>query len=401
MTLIGLDLNATRARAIQGENPGAGPHVPLALPLDGDERELPLALSLEERRPRIGRAGASLCRRSPHLACVDFLPYLGDSRLWIGGRHRLDAAGALALVCAHLQQRFGRAEGVAVAVPAYFSAVQTALLADVAGRARWRLLGSVPAPVAAALAAQVYLPWSGQAALIDLDGAALILSAVAVQDDRVHLRHVHLVPRLGRGVWLGRLLDGAALRCIRLSRRDPRESAETEQALFDQLSAVLDSGGDESAEMVLQTPHWYQHLQFAPGELPAICAPLVQRTLAEIRRFLADISELDTIGAVLLTGPAARLPGLRAAIEELIHQPDNMPPLDEENDDFGEGLIEDNGLPARVHVLDDDALARAAFDVAVRQRRGDLPHGHLDGIALPRSAAEDRGPTRLPFRGAS
>ncbi len=98
MTLIGLDLNASRARAIQGENHGSGPHIPMALPLDGNERELPLALSLEERQPRVGRAGAGLCRKSPHLACLDFLPYLGDSRIWSAGRHRLDAAGALALL---------------------------------------------------------------------------------------------------------------------------------------------------------------------------------------------------------------------------------------------------------------------------------------------------------------
>lgn len=401
MTLIGLDLNATRARAIQGENAGAGAQAPLALLLDGNERELPLALSLEERHPRVGRAGASLCRRSPHLSCVDFLPHLGEDRVWIGGRHQLDAAGAWALVCTHLHQRFGRAEGVTVALPAYFHAAQTALLADGAGRARLRLLGSVPAPLAAAWAAHGYLPWSGQAVVLDVDGHALTLSAVAVRDDQLHLRHVHLVPRLGRGVWLGRLLDGAALRCIRLSRRDPRESAETEQALFDQLAAVLDGGGDEPAEMVLQTPHWYQHLHFAPAELSAICAALVQRTLAEIQQLLADIADWDAMGAVLLTGPAARLPGLTAAIEEMILPPDAMPPLDEDNADFGEGLIEDNGLPARIHVLDDDAVARAAFDLALRQQRGDLPRGHLDGIALPSRAADDRGPTRLPFRGAS
>ena len=82
MTLIGLDLNATRARAIQGEHHGSGPLIPLGLPLDGNERELPLALSLEERHPQVGRAGAGLCRRSPHLACLDFLPYLGDDRTW-------------------------------------------------------------------------------------------------------------------------------------------------------------------------------------------------------------------------------------------------------------------------------------------------------------------------------
>src|SRR5579864_1970935 len=144
MTLIGLDLNATRARAIQGENHGSGPHVPHGLSLEGNERELPLALSLEERQPRVGRVGAGLCRRSPHLACLDFLPHLGDDRMWHVGRHRLDAAAALALVCDHLQRRIGRAEGVTVALPAYFSAAQASLLAHVAGRARWRLLGSVP-----------------------------------------------------------------------------------------------------------------------------------------------------------------------------------------------------------------------------------------------------------------
>jgi hypothetical protein len=402
MTLIGLDLNATRARAIQGENPGSGPHIPLGLSLEGNERELPLAVSLEERQPRVGRAGVGLCRRSPHLACMDFLPYLGEDALWDGGRHRLDAAAALALVCEHLQRRIGRAEGVTVALPAYFNAAQAALLADVAGRARWRLLGSVPSPIAVALASHEHLPWSGQAVVIDIDGYALTLSSVTVRDDRMRLLHVHPALRLGRGVWLGRLLDGAALRCIRLSRRDPRELAETEQALFDQLAAVLDSGaGEESAHLILQTPHWYQHLKFSPAELSVLCAPLVQRTLAELHQFLAEVADLGSVGAVLLTGAAARLPGLAAAVEQLLHQPDTAPAVEEESDDFGEALIERDMLAARVHALDDDAVARAAFDLALRQHRGDLPRGHLDCASVRGSAADDHGPTRLPFRGAS
>jgi hypothetical protein len=404
MTLIGLDLNATRARAIQGENHGSGPYVPLGLPLDGNERELPLALSLEERQPRVGRAGVGLCRRSPHLACLDFLPYLGGDHLWDSGRHRLDAAGAFALVCDHLQRRIGRAEGVTAAVPAYFSAAQAALLTNMAGRARWRFFGSLPSPVAVALAAHEHLPWSGQAVVIDLDGYALTLSAVAVHNDMARVLHVQPATQLARGVWLCRLLDCAAMRCIRLSRRDPRESAESEQALFDQLATLLDKRlGDEPAEMVLQTPHWYQHLRFTPSDLLAFCAPLVQRVLGELQQFLADISEFGTVGAVLLTGPAARLPGLAASVNELI-QPAEVEPLDDEDSaDFGEDLIEDNILSARIHVLDDDAVARAAFDLALRQHRGDLPRGHLDCAPLPGSsaadAANDRGPARLFFRG--
>lgn len=401
MPLIGLDLNSTRARAIQGEHHGSGPHIPLGLPLDGNQRELPLAVSLEERQPRVGRAGAGLCRRSPHLACLNFLAYLGDDRTWASDRHRLDAAGAFALVCEHLQRRLGRAEGVTVALPAYLSAAQAALLANVAGRARWRLLGSVPVPVVVALAAHEHLPWSGLAIVVDLDDHALTLSAVAVRDDMVRVPHSQTLPHLARGVWLCRLLDGAALRCVRLSRRDPRESAEIEQVLFDQLAAVLDIRvGDEPAEMVLQTPHWYQHLKFSSAELSAFCAPLVRRTLVEMQQFLDAVVALGPVGAVLLTDSAARLPGLAAALDDLILRPSAEPPAREEQADFGEDLIEDNMLSARVHVLDDDAVARAAFDLAVRQHRGELPRGHLDSVSLPGSAAVgDQGPARLHYRG--
>jgi hypothetical protein len=413
MTVIGLDLNATRVRAIQGENAGSGPHVPLGLPLEGNERELPMAVSLEERQLRVGRAGVGLCRRSPHLACMDFLPYLGDDRVWNSGRHRLDAAAAVALVCAHLQRRIGRAEGVTVALPAYFSVAQAALLANLAGKAKWRLLGSVPSPVAVALAAHEHLPWSGHAVIVDVDGHALTFAAVAVDSDMVRVLHVHIAPHLGRSVWLCRLLDRAAVRCIHLSRRDPRESADTEQALFDQLAVLLDTDvGQESAMMVLQTPHWYQHLKFSPAELTAFCAPLVQRTLAEMQHFLADIAPFDPspeqggmagrVGAVLLTASAARLPGLAAAVGQALQPDDAEPPDEEENADFGAGLIEENALPARIHVLDDDAVARAAFDLALRQHRGDLPRGHLDCASLPGSsfdAAGDRGPARLHYRG--
>ncbi len=397
MPLIGLDLNATRARAVQGENTGPGPHLPVGLPLNGNERELPLAVSLEERQPRVGWAGVGLCRRSPHLSCMDFLPFLGEDRVWKAGRHRLDASSGLGLVCEQLQRRIGRAEGVTVALPAYFNSAQAALLADVAGRARWRLLGSVPSSIAVALAAHERLPWSEQAIVVDLDGHALTFSAVSVRDDRVRMLHVHPVPRLGRGVWLNRLLDGAALRCIRLSRRDPRELAETEQALYDQLVAMLDSHmSAEPVQLVLQTPHWYQHLKFTPEELSALCAPLVQRALAELHPFLAEVAHLGSIGAVLMTGPAARLPGLATAVEGLVYQPEAEPEIEAE-DDFGEGLIEDEMLTARVHVLDDDAVARAAFDLSLRQHRGDLPRGHLESASVPGSAADDRGPTRLPF----
>ena len=51
MSLIGLDLNASRARAVAGPRSQALS----LLCLDGDQVELPLALSLEEKHPLVGR----------------------------------------------------------------------------------------------------------------------------------------------------------------------------------------------------------------------------------------------------------------------------------------------------------------------------------------------------------
>src|SRR6185437_864542 len=110
-----------------------------------------------------------------------------------------------------------------------------------------------------------------------------------------------------------------------------------------------------------------------------------------------------SVGAVLLTGSAARLPELTAAMDHLILSPECEPSADEDNPDFGEDLVEQSVYSARLHVLDEDAVARAAFELALRQHRGELPRGHLDAAPLPGSGASDaladRGPARLHYRG--
>src|SRR5262245_50954070 len=96
---IGLDLNATRARAVVG----AIETQPRALALEGQSEELPLALSLENRHIDVGSPGLALCRRLPHLACLEFLGCLGTAQQWSVGRHRLDASRALSLVFDHMK----------------------------------------------------------------------------------------------------------------------------------------------------------------------------------------------------------------------------------------------------------------------------------------------------------
>src|SRR5262249_6573184 len=119
MILLGLDLNATCARAVQGP---VG-EFPLALPLDPPGQDLPMVLSLEKHPPKVGRFGQRLLRDQPHLTCTDFLAQLGatgaGARRWQAGRHQFDSSQALTVVWQKLAPACGRAKGVVLSLPSY------------------------------------------------------------------------------------------------------------------------------------------------------------------------------------------------------------------------------------------------------------------------------------------
>ncbi len=396
MTLVGLDLDATRARAVAGPAPSAAAVLRLGEPSQGhgrqadrarnEDADLPLAVSLEGRRPQVGRAALNLCRRLPDCACLDFLPHLGGPRVWVAGRHCLDATGALGLAFEHLARGFGKSHGVMVALPTYLVEDQVALLAQRAEKARWRLLGTVSGPLAAARAAQDHLPWAGLALVLDVDGHALTWSAVAVGNDSARLVASQSAPHLARGAWLGRLMAGIARRCIRQSRRDPCESAEAEQNLYDQLLHLLEAPpvGDQRADLALQAGTWYQRLSFQGAELAALCEPLVRQTLARLDDLLQSLAGRSPVGVMVLTPAAAHLPGLAAALQaasrERQRSEEAVRPADE---DFGEGLLQEDAGSGHLHVLGPDAVARAAHELAVLVHRGDLPATHLESVPLP------------------
>jgi FHA domain len=400
MTLIGLDLSSTRLRAVQGPPQ----NVPMILPLSADHDELPLALSLEDRAPAVGAAGTALRRQKPYLACLDFLGHLGTRKEWTSGHHRLDALQALHHVFQHLHATLGPARGVLAALPAYFTDTQQALVTHLAAKLRWRWLGSVPAPLAAAYAAQEQLPFRGVAVVVDLDGHALTFTAVAVDSHRMRYLDVQSAPQLAEPVWLVQLLNRVADRCIRRTRRDPRELAATEQDLYDQLTHVLAANpADKLIELVLQTPHWYQNLMLQHDDLRVFCESLVRQAVAEWRLFRETLHVHGRFTSLLFTAPAARLPGLVAGLQAALAEPEPAAEsADDEEEDFGANLLRfhdggDTGTP--VHVLTADAIGRAAHHLLARMQRGELPRGHLDSIRLPTAHGDDLGPPRLQYRG--
>ncbi len=396
--LVGLDLNGTRARAMQGTNPA----VPQVLPLDGAYLDLPMILSLQGRKPLVGRAGSALCRQSPHLTCSNFLPYLGEARTWSIGRHKIDAGRAMQLVFERLLASCQTAQGVVAALPAYISPTQAALLAPLADKARFPLLGSVRMPLAAAYSAFASEAWSGPALVFDIDEHALTATTVVADGEHLWVQNSVAWTTSSLRAWQNRLLDGISERCIHQCRRDPRESPLAEQSLFEQIEAALDAWSHgKVVELHVQTSTWYHNLLFRPEEIQALCQRVVQQALEQVQ------TQIPTLGVrrILISRAAARMPGLTPALEEWLRRSAGAvveaTPVEEASDDFGMDLIPGGNEPLRVTLLPPDAAARAAHALAMHIQRSALPRGHFDhSLAAPKTqgAPQSQPQARPSFR---
>jgi len=408
MNVLGLDLNSTRLRAVSAPTG----EFPVLLPLCPPLGEFPLAISLEGHAPEAGPPGQRLCRRLPHLACCNFLPHLAQpadsARKWVAERYALDSEQALSLVLQRLQPVWMTAGGAVLSLPVYLTRPQVDLLTALADQVRLPLLGTVTAPLAAALAAHAERAWFGTAVVVDADDHALTLGVVAARDGQANLLDAWSMPHLGVKWWKERLLDALADQCVLQSRRDPRDAPLAEQALYEQLEDVFEAcRHGRMASVAFQTATWYQNLVLRPDQPVAFCGALVSQALAEIETLLTSPWPDGPPAVIVFTASAGRLPGLTAAVESRL---DDLAPVADAlgrratlplTEDFGEGLLEeDPEIPAGLFMLSPDAQARAAHVLAGAFERGDLPCGHLERSApLPLPQAVDAGPARLHYRG--
>jgi hypothetical protein len=410
MTLVGIDLNATRALAVAGPSLHEFGQIQLDAPYD----DLPLALSLEDRTPRVGHAGLALARLRPHSCCCDFLSYLGTDKIWSSNHHHLDADQALTLVFRHLANVLSglgwtqpsSTGGLALSLPGWMDPTHVTHLTRLAIDSRLPILGTVSAPLAAILASPILAGEMGELLLvIDVDNSALTWSIVERDAGVLRVRLVQPSWGLARGIWIRKLLDGVANRCVRQCRRDPRDNATTEQALFEQLLRVLDTSRHPVVQLNIQGEGWVHHLMLHLDELAAIVANLLRTFVADLESFLREIATIGPLAGVVLTHSAVSLPGLLSALRAKIAQ---LPSA--ATNPFDTALIRHTAIHPEeaIHPLAYDALAGVAQHLAVRIHDGEIPRGRLEAVLLgatttskePRLAHNrDTGPARLSYRG--
>jgi hypothetical protein len=353
MSLAGLELNATYARAVSG--PDGIP--PLAVLLDGDDADLPMAVSLEKRRPEVGRAGAALCRQYPHLACVEILPRLGTSHTW-GARRPINGAKAMGLVFERLKPALAGASALVIASPGYLVSAQVQLLLSLARKAKVPIVGSIPVAVACAVTAHADRALSGLVPVIDADDHALTWSLLKVGEEKLQPMASKAFPDLGLRAWKSCLLDAIADTCVHHSRRDPRDTGSAEQLLYDQLDDVLAlTAKDQMVEVVIRSTSWCQNLILQPQQVRTFSDALLQDSIEEIRAAVA-LAPDGFPRSILVTAAASQLPGMIESLRSELPE------------------------PTEVVTLPSDAAPRGAHRLAARFQRRELPQEHVQGPLL-------------------
>lgn len=381
---VGVDLTASRARAA---SVGAGKYrTPL---LDDPAEDLRMFVSGDRRPPEVGRVGYVLVRKLPHTVCSNFLPALGQPREWRTGRNTLTPESALELTLAKLAGPVAaESDAVALTLPYYLSPAQVAKVVVTAARAKLPLKGTAAAALAVAAdrAAAVLAgkpaspeaaegvvpirPAGGPCSVVVVDADEFALSAAVVSLDREAARVVtsSAWPKASLKAWMDRLLDAVADRCVRLCRRDPRDSADAEQALFEQLDDALDRvRAGHRVSLTVRTAHWFQDVPHQPEEFDGYCASLAKSSVEGVRELFYRSGLPVPPRAVWLTHAAGRLPGLAKAMHQ--HTPEGT----------------------AVELLPMNAVPLAAAALVPGWLAGDLPRQHLDNV-LPFRPASREGP---------
>lgn len=353
LRLVGVDMDATRARAVV-----AGEGKPRPVLLDELGEDLPLFLQLDERTPVIGSAAVAEYRTSPHRICSNFLGALGIPQEWRGARHSLSPESATKLILEKLSGPLSaETDSAGLALPAYLSVAQARTLLGLVQEARLPIRGSASAPLAIAAHRSGTLNGPATVLIVDVDEFALSGAVVQIQPNDIRLLASAHWPQASLRNWKNRLIDGMADHCVQTCRRDPRDSAEAEQGMYDQLETFLEQArtGQRSI-MQIRGEHWFQDLSHDPAQVERYCTNLVKIAGEGLKQLLLSASLQKPPEAVWLSHTAGRLPGLAAKLYQ--YSPEET----------------------AVSILPRNAAAEAVAALLPRWLQSSLPKLHLDSI---------------------
>jgi hypothetical protein len=373
--LVGLELNASLARAV-----ALGELKVQPLHLDGMYEELPLAILLEGRTVTIGHSALARSRHTPHAICSGYLGHLGQSREWRVGRNSLTPETATQAALDKIRTTFGNdAASLGLALPAYLTQKQAKAVLEAASLAKLVVSGSVAAPLAIAAHRAGNIGPGGTVLIFDADDHALSASLITVYANEVRLVGGSAWPQASLRLWKDRLIDGIADRCVRVCRRDPRDSAEAEQSIFDQLDAALDAVRvGQKFTMSLRCEHWYQDLVQLPDDLERTSQPMLLAAVEGLKQLLLSQALPMPPRAIWFSHAAGRLPGLVAKLYR--HSPEQT----------------------AISILPPNAGAEAVAALVPRFLEGRLPRTHID-VSLPWQRIVSSMPVESfkPIRGIS
>jgi hypothetical protein len=275
----------------------------------------------------------------------------------------LNSSEAFAIVTEVLKGVLPGGHGLVVVAPAYLTDQQYAQMGEIVQKSGFSVLGSAPVPLALAATCDVEF---GTALVLDADEHALTWSVLQVDGPNARLLAHHQVPNAGVRAWFDRLIDAVSDRCVRLCRRDPRDSAMAEQSLYEQLIDVLNAPVSPTPiTLSIRTTQWFQELSVTRDELDLWSGPLAKIAVEGMRHVVATAHTQAPVMArpelLWITADAAKLPGLVEAAAQ------NVP----------ESTV--------VQVLPPEALATAGYVLGSHFLRGDLPRGQISGT-VPRLA---------------